>query len=386
MTPGAERRKLLLIASFPESFLAFRGAFLRAALDAGLSVELAMPDARHLPDLNRELEARGVRLHRLPLRRTAVNPLSDMLLLWKLYRLMRNVRPDLVMGYTIKPVIYGAMAAWLARVPRKFALVTGLGYAFTGRKGLLVRLIRQLYAFSLRKVDTIFFQNPDDRQLLIDLGVVSSAQRTLIVNGSGVDIHEYSPAALPEGKISYLLIARLLGDKGVREYVAAARRIKSIRPEVRFRLAGWIDENPDSVPASELQGWIEQGDIDFLGRLEDVREAIADCSVYVLPSYREGTPRTVLEAMAMGRAVITTDAPGCRETVVDGVNGFLVSVRSEDALVEAMMKFLDDPGLVARMGGKSREIAEIKYDVRKVNAAMLREMRVTMDEPVGITA
>lgn len=196
-----------------------------------------------------------------------------------------------------------------------------------------------------------------------------------IVNGSGVDLSDYSLAPLPS-KPCFLLIARLLGDKGVREYAEAAQVVKSVHPEVVFRLVGWIDDNPDAISQRELDQWVDSGLLEFLGKLDDVRPAIADCSVYVLPSYREGTPRTVLEAMAMGRAVITTDAPGCRETVVDGDNGFLVPVKDVDALADAMMKMIYSAGLVARMGERSRRIAETKYDVHRVNASMLEGMGI----------
>jgi len=192
-----------------------------------------------------------------------------------------------------------------------------------------------------------------------------------------VDISEYQVTPLPGEGSRFLMIARLLGDKGVREYVSAARIVRSSNPNARFGLVGWIDENPNAIAQSELNGWIEEGGIEFHGRLEDVRPAIAKSSVYVLPSYREGTPRTVLEAMAMGRPIITTDAPGCRETVINGENGYLVPVKSVDDLVEAMQRFMDDPDLAETMGRRSREIAEDKYDVHKVNAVMLREMGIT---------
>ncbi|SMO55781.1 Glycosyl transferases group 1 [Alcanivorax sp. DSM 26295] len=162
----------------------------------------------------------------------------------------------------------------------------------------------------------------------------------------------------------------------MREYAEAAQRVKATYPEAVFRLVGWIDDNPDAITQRELDQWVDSGVLEFLGRLDDVRPAIADCSVYVLPSYREGTPRTVLEAMAMGRPVITTDAPGCRETVVDGDNGFLVPVKDIQALADAMIKMIDSPGLVAKMGERSRQIAETKYDVHRVNAAMLEGMGI----------
>ncbi|MFD2405045.1 glycosyltransferase [Azorhizophilus paspali] len=171
-----------------------------------------------------------------------------------------------------------------------------------------------------------------------------------------------------------MLIARLLGDKGVREYAAAARQVKNRCPAALFSLVGWIDDNPDAIGQAELDGWLADGTLHYLGRLDDVRPAIAACSVYVLPSYREGTPRTVLEAMAMGRAVITTDAPGCRETVVDGDNGFRVPVKAVDELVWAMQRFVEEPALAVRMGARSRQLAEEKYDVQRINARLLQEM------------
>ncbi len=201
---------------------------------------------------------------------------------------------------------------------------------------------------------------------------------TVVLNGSGVHLDKFPVAPKPSSRASFLMIARLLEAKGVREFVAAASELRDLHSDVSFRLAGWIDTSPDSISRSELEEWIDQGHIEFLGRLNDVRPAIANSTVYVLPSfYREGTPRTILEAMAMGRAIITTDAPGCRETVIDGENGFLVPVKSIDALVDAMQKFINDPELAVRMGKRSREIAEEKYDVHKVNAVMLREMGIT---------
>jgi glycosyltransferase involved in cell wall biosynthesis len=174
--------------------------------------------------------------------------------------------------------------------------------------------------------------------------------------------------------VRFLLIGRLLGDKGVREYAQAAQAVRRQYPDVQFTLVGMIDSNPNSIAQAELDAWVADGRLTFLGSMADVRPAIAASSVYVLPSYREGTPRTVLEAMAMGRTIITTDAPGCRETVVDGDNGFLVPVKSVEALVQAMVRFIQDPALAPRMGARSRQIAEAKYDVHQVNAVMLREM------------
>jgi glycosyltransferase involved in cell wall biosynthesis len=291
---------------------------------------------------------------------------------------MRSIKPTYVLGYTIKPVIYGSIAAWLAGVPHRFALITGLGYAFQGdgQRSRLQTLVQSLYSLALARVGKVFFQNPDDEALFRQRNILKKSARSVVVNGSGVDVGSFALMHLPSGPPRFLLIARLLGDKGVREYASAANAIRANHPEVRFALVGWIDENPDSISQSELDTWVAEGTLEYLGRMADVRPAIADSTVYVLPSYREGTPRTVLEAMAMGRAIITTDAPGCRETVVEGENGLLVSVKSVDGLVHAMLKFVKDPGLASRMGTRARQIAEEKYDVHKVNAVMLREMGI----------
>lgn len=369
--------KFLLVAGFPDSLLHFRGPLIDALLEAGQEVHVAAPDLSATSPVRLELEARGLTVHEIPLRRTGTNPLADLKVTLHLFRLMSRIRPDRVLGYTIKPVIYGTLAATLARVPRRFALITGLGYAFqgNGERNLLRWLVQCLYALALRTTHKVFFQNPDDESLFRTLELLTSNVPSCVVNGSGVDVAAFNVAPLP-ANTRFLLIARLLGDKGVREYVEAARKVRARYPEAVFSLVGWIDVNPDAITKDELDAWIKEGVIEYIGRLKDVRPAIAGCSVYVLPSYREGTPRTVLEAMAMGRAVITTDSPGCRETVVDGENGILVPVKAVDELAEAMLRFIEQPELAARMGQRSRQIAEEKYDVHRVNAVMLREMGI----------
>ena len=196
-----------------------------------------------------------------------------------------------------------------------------------------------------------------------------------MVNGSGVN-KLYAHTLYPKEPPAFYWWRDYLADKGIREYASAARLVKAQHPEVRFTLVGWIDENPSAITQTELDTWIAEGTIDYMGRLGDVRSAIAQCSVFVLPSYREGTPRSVLEAMSMGRAIITTDAPGCRETVRVEDNGLLVPVGSVDELAKAMLRFVENDELVLRMGQRSREIAEEKYDVHKVNQVMLNEMGI----------
>lgn len=368
--------KFLLIAGLAESLLNFRGPLIEALQARGLEVHVAAPELSANQAMRQVLEAKGLTVHSIPLARTGTKPLADMRSFWALWRLMRRVQPNYVLGYTVKPVVYGMLAARLAGVPRRFALITGLGYAFQGERGRLQALVRGLYRLALARVNKVFFQNPDDEALFRRIGILGKGTPSCIVNGSGVNLEHFPLVPLPDGPPRFLLIARLLGDKGVREYAKAAEQVRAQHPEVHFALVGWIDSNPDAIAQNELDAWIQQGDIEFLGILADVRPAIATSTVYVLPSYREGTPRTVLEAMAMGRAIITTDAPGCRETVQDSHNGFLVPVKSVHALVEAMLRFVNLPGLSTQMGLRSREMAKLKFDVHTVNAVMLREMGI----------
>jgi glycosyltransferase involved in cell wall biosynthesis len=288
--------------------------------------------------------------------------------------LLADVRPDVLISYTIKPVILGALAGRRARVPTIVSLITGVGYAFTeGReiKRLAIRALAWLlYRQALTRSTAIVFQNPDDEALFRRLGLVAPHANVHRVNGSGVDLEHFAPAPLPNGP-AFLMIARLLKDKGIREFAEAAKRLKAEHPAVRIALVGRLDPSPDSLSAAELEELLRHG-IDFEGEVADVRPAIRDCSVYVLPSYREGTPRSVLEAMAMGRAILTTDAPGCRETVRNGDNGWLIPPRETDALYEAMLRFVADPSLARRMGPRSRRLAERKFDVRAVNCRLLK--------------
>ena len=370
---------ILFIASFADSLIVFRKPLIQALLSKGLTVHVAAPELTINAEVMVELNKLGVIAHDIPMQRTGMNPITDLGAVLALWQLMRRIKPQFVLGYTIKPVIYGTLAAWLARVPKRFALITGLGFAFMGeedgQRSKVRALVQGLYRTALKCSHTVFFQNPDDEALFRQLNILSSATQSWVVNGSGVDVAQFEVAPLStDSAPRFLLIARLLGDKGVREYVQAAQQVKLRYPEAQFDLVGWIDANPNTITQPELDRWIAAGTINFIGRLSDVRPAIAECSVYVLPSYREGTPRTVLEAMAMGRAVITTDAPGCRETVVDGDNGFLVPIKDAHALAEAMLKFIETPELISQMGQRSRLLAEQKYDVHIVNQQMLKGM------------
>lgn len=376
--------KFLIFSNYLPHVLNFRGKLLEAIAKQGYEVHVISPDLELYPTDYNKLKSLGYHLHSVPMQRTGTNPVMDMQTLMATYKLLRKIKPNYMLSYTIKPIIYGTLAGWLARVPHRFALLSGLGYAFqqveeTDQRNVFQKFVHTLYQQALDKSSKVFFQNPDDLNLFKKLGLVAATTPTVVVNGSGVDIDDFAVMPLPRNEVgdikpSFLLIARLLKDKGILEYVAAAKQIKSEYPEAEFHLVGWIDENPAAISQAQLDSWIAEGNITYWGKLADVRPAIAVSSVYVLPSYREGTSRSVLEAMSMGRAIITTDAPGCRETVVAGENGYLVPVQTVDELAEAMRQFIEQPALCEQMGAASRHMVLEKYDVKKVNAHMMTEM------------
>jgi glycosyltransferase involved in cell wall biosynthesis len=368
----AMARRVLIIGSYAPSLIQFRGPLIAAMIEAGHSVVGAAPD---MPQATEDaLRALGAESREIPLRNVSLNPAALLQSYRAVRALIRKERPDVIVAYTIKPVIVAALAGRAEKVASIVSLITGAGYAFTdGRelKRLMSRAAASLlYALALRRSNVVIFQNRDDERMFRDLWLVPRASRTHVVNGSGVDLKQFSPVPLPK-TAAFLMIARLLKDKGIRQFAEAAKRLKAAHPNVPVILVGDLDPSPDSLTRAELDELIRCG-IDYRGQLKDVRPAIADCSVYVLPSYyREGTPRSVLEAMAMGRAIITTDSPGCRETVKDGENGFLVKPRDSESLYAAMMRFVDEPRLALSMGRASRALAEEKYDVSKVNATFL---------------
>ncbi len=368
-------RSVAIIGSLASSLRNFRGALIEDLLAAGHEVHAFAPDLRADKATADWLTERNVRIWDVPFRRAGLNPLSDLTATVALCRLLRAVRPDAMLVYTIKPVIWGMIAGRLASVPRRVALITGLGYTFAaptgGGRALLRRIALALYRFALRYADVVLFQNPDDRQDFQAEGLLPGDTPTAVINGSGVRLDAFAPQPFPPPPVNFLMIARLLGEKGVREYAAAARRLRAEGLAVRCTLVGGLASQLDAIRAEEVRGWQTDGDIVWLGELADVRPAIAAAHVYVLPSYREGTPRSVLEAMAMGRPIITTDAPGCRETVECGVNGVLVPPRDVPALARAMANLAGDLARIERMGAASREAAERKYDVHNVNREII---------------
>ncbi len=365
-------KTVALLGAYAPSLVNFRGSMIAAIASRGHRVIAMAPNISE--ELAQQLKGLGAEPVSVTISRSGLNPFGDWATYSRLKAVFAEYKPDVVIPYTIKPVIWGTLAAHAAGVPTVMPIITGLGFAFTGGnepRRVISRIIASsLYAIALGKASKVLFQNPDDRDEFSRLKLLDQAVPVDIINGSGIDIRHFRQTSLPDGP-SFLMIARLLGDKGIREFAEAASVIKSKYPDVVIGLVGYLDESPDSITQKELEQ-IKASGVRFLGKLEDVRPAIAGASVYVLPSYREGTPRSVLEAMAMGRAIITTDAPGCRETVIHGENGYLVPPRDTSALCTAMINLIENPQLIAPMGQRSREIAERKYDVKKVNAAIIK--------------
>lgn len=373
----SEKKRLLVVSSFAESLVNFRLMLMQDAIADGFEVHACAPD--FTPPIREQLQAASISTHDILLSRNGLNPILDIATLFSLWRLINKVQPTHQLAYTIKPVIYASLAARLAGVPKIGALVTGLGYAFmqadNRRQKWVGWIARWLYKCSLSGTSVVFFQNPDDRQLFIDNRLVK-ASKVRIVNGSGIDLKQFSHQPLPSGdSLHFVIIGRILADKGMREFAAAATTIRQRHPNTRFHLVGWLDSNPSAIQQSELDCWLAEGALTFHGKLDDVRDIIAQSHVYVLPSYREGTPRTVLEAMAIGRAIITTDAPGCRQTIEDGVSGWLIEVANVDALVKAIERYINNSALIKQHGNNARRRAEAVYDVKKVNKDMLEGLQ-----------
>ncbi len=318
-----------------------------------------------------KIEALGVKFNALPVDKKGINPRADIKLFWALYRCYKVQQPDIVHHFTIKPVIYGSIAARMAKIPKIVNTVTGLGYVFTDKKiTWLRRLVVGLYRISLKCADFTFFQNQDDLDFFLSRGLVKKSG-TALLPGSGVDCEHFSPVSGPnpleKSQPTFLMVSRLLKDKGIYEFVEAARLVKEHYPKSRFQLLGQRDiRNPNVVPEKDLKDWNDQGLVSWPGEVSDVRPIMAKSDVVVLPSYREGIPRALLEAAAMAKPIITTDAVGCREVVDHEINGVLVPVKDAPALAGAMERMINDPEMRKRMGKAGRKKVEREFDEKIV--------------------
>lgn len=365
--------KFVLISPKNRTAYNFRGDLIKKIIAAGYEVVVTGPNLDNVD----KIEALGARFELIPMNKNGVNPVHDLKYMNALRKLLKKEKPDVTLGYTSKPVIYGSIAARLAKVPHIAAMVTGAGYAFTAtsKKARLIKLIMSmLYKAAFADCNVAIFQNDDDREQFINEKLVK-ADKCRTVNGSGVNTDSFPVSPFPE-KITFFMLSRVMYSKGIREYLDACCAVKERYPEVRCMLLGACEGIQDSISPEALRVYTDKGIIEHFGETDRVADYYKQCSVYVLPSYREGTPRTVLEAMSMGRPIITTDAPGCRGTVIDGETGYLVPVKDAAAVAEKMTEFIEHPEKISEMGAKSAEYCREKFDVEKVNKDMCKYLKI----------
>lgn len=363
LIPG---QRLLYVVNDPAFFVSHRLALGVRGKALGLDVAVAAPEG----PASEAIERAGLRFLPLLLARGSTDPRTELRTLAALTALIRRERPTLVHDVTIKPVLYGGLASRLLRVPALVSSVSGLGYTFLAQ-GRRARARRALVVAAYRRAlghprSRVVFQNEDDRRELVQLGCVAEDKTVVIRGGSGVELAAYTPTPPPPGVPLVVLPARLLRDKGVLEFYEAARTLRAEGIAARFALVGGFHENPAALTRPELDAMVREGSIEWWGHRSDMPAVLAQASVVCLPSYREGTPRALLEAAAAGRAVVTTDVPGCRDAVVADETALLARVRSGEDLARQLRRLLRDDGLRARMGGAGRALAEREFDVTRV--------------------
>lgn len=367
------KKKFLLVSPKNRTVYNFRGDLIKKIVASGYEVIVTGPNEDHIEKI-KELGAKFVKV---PMNKNGINPFADIRYCRKLKRIFKTEKPDIVLAYTSKPVIYSALAGRKIKSTKIYSMITGIGYAFTAKsfKAKLIRMIMcRLYKQAFKRVNGIIFQNKDDLFIFQQLGLVKNKD-CKVVNGSGVNMSRFHVCPFPE-VITFLMIARALRSKGVLEYLQACEFVKKKYPFVRCIYLGACEKMPDCIDFENIQKYVDSGIIEYFGETERVEDYYSQCSVFVLPSYHEGVPRTVLEAMSMGRPIVTTDVPGCRETVIDGENGFMAESRNPQSLADAMCRFLDAPELIQRMGEKSLELCRGKFDIHKVNKTMCEYLSI----------
>ena len=369
-------KRIIFVVNCPAFFISHRLPLALAAKNEGYEVHVATKSG----DAVNQIATAGLIYHELPLTRSGINPLNEVFVFIAIYKLFRLLNPALVHLITIKPVLYGGIAARLAAVPSVVAAVSGLGFVFIA-KGLKTSLIRagvkSLYRLAFGKQNIrVIFQNPDDCMRFVKAGILN-IRKTVLIRGSGVDLTNYPAKIESDGHPVVIMASRLLRDKGVREFVSAAGMIKKYNNKVRFLLVGDSDcHNPATLTISELELIREEGNVELLGYRNDIPALFASANIVVLPSYREGLPKVLVEAAAAGRAVVTTDVPGCRDAIVPEVSGLLVPVRDTKLLAEAIQKLINDVDLRQRMGKEGRRLAEQEFAIEKIVQAHLEVYRI----------
>ncbi|MBC8522535.1 glycosyltransferase family 4 protein [PVC group bacterium] len=378
-TIKSKQQRIAILTSKADSLTNFRGPLIGEWISRGLNVYALAPD---FDDESRNaVLALGAIPTDVHMSRTGRNPIADLWSIISLVFLFRKLKLDMVFCYYIKPVVYGMLAARIARVRRRYALVAGAGYMYSdsSSKNIRHRMLRSAVNWmckrGLRSANMVFFQNQDDLELFHKLGIVNY-DLTFLTGGTGVDLRRYSQVQPNTSPTTFILVARLLIEKGIREFAQASREVKENHNNTRFILLGGLDPNPNGLDVEEISAWVDEGVLEWPGEVKDVYSWLQKSSVFVLPSYREGVPRSTQEAMATGLPVITCDTVGCRETVIDGETGLLIAPRDVPSLASAMMHFVENPEEIARMGNAGREFSEERFDVKKINKKILQSMGI----------
>ena len=367
-------KNIMLIASLAYSLIHFRGDFIKALIESGFNVFTAAPEIPE--DVSEELTALGAVPVSFTLDSTGLNPIKDIKSIFAIKKLVKKHQIDLVFPYTIKPVIYGSLAATRTNVPT-ISLITGLGFTFSGasrKANLLQQITKRLYRLAIRQNELVIFQNEDDLHLFLKKNILSKNQATSVIKGSGVNLDRYPfrTKKVTRSNVKFIIVARLIIEKGIDLFTQAAVALKNEFPEAEFHVIGAESNTPSGIKTSHLQKLHKEGIIVFHGSSDNVPEILEQMDVFVLPTYyREGVPRSILEALSVGMPIITTDTPGCKETVVNRVNGFLIPPKSLDPLIQSCRYVLENPTEIEKMGKKSRELAEKTFDVKLINNALI---------------
>lgn len=357
------KKKLAFVANTAWSMFNFRHGLLSRLIYDGYQLTIIAPR----DEFSDKLHKMGCTVVDLPMEAKGTNPLQELKLIYTLYRIYQQITPDFIIHYTIKPNVYGSLAAKMAGIP-SLAITTGLGYTFVN-DNFIAKIARQLYKMAFRYPKEVWFLNEDDRQAFLAYSLVSENKAKLL-HGEGVNVSHFSPisSSSANNPTTFLLIARMLWDKGIGEYIEAARVIKSKYPKTHFQLLGACDvPNPSLISREQISIWESEGTVEYLGTTDDVRTVIANVDCVVLPSYREGIPRTMLEAAAMAKPLIVSDAPGCKDVVMNGKTGFLCKVKNRDSLAAAMELIINQSTQErVDMGGAGRNLVLHKFDERVV--------------------
>ncbi|MBO3097909.1 glycosyltransferase family 4 protein [Gelidibacter pelagius] len=374
------KKRILLVASYDGSLFEFRGDFIKHLIANNYEVFAAAPffTEKYLQKI-KHIGATPIEFN---LQRTGLNPLKDFQTIYELKSIIEDNNIDLVFPYTVKPVIYASIAANMCKVP-VISLITGLGYTFSGlttKTKILQRFNEALYKLSIRKNSVIVFQNRDDHQVFLDRKIIPKSQKVAFVSGSGVNLKQFTfKEKNASDKVTFLLIARLIKEKGIALYIEAAKILKARYPSSEFHLIGATETSPSAISEDELNHLHNEGVIIFHGLQYNIEEHLHKRDVFVLPSYyREGLPRTTLEACACGNPIITTDSVGCRESVKEGFNGFLIEPQDLDALVQSMEYFIQNPNKIREMGINSRTYAEERFDVNIINNDLVKLIKTEL--------